>query len=70
LRVPKVLRPWHPEADLAHIAEAVQNKTGKNTGKRSIWFNGRKKDKDSGITPAIKHHNPDVGALLAAPRLG
>jgi hypothetical protein len=22
------------------------------------------------ITPAIKHHNPDVGALLAAPRLG
>jgi hypothetical protein len=30
------------------IKEAVQNKTGKNVGKRSIWFNGRKKDKDSG----------------------
>lgn len=30
------------------IYEAVQNKTGKNTGKRSIWFNGRKKDKESG----------------------
>ncbi|WP_430405749.1 hypothetical protein [Fluviicola sp.] len=23
------------------IAEAVQNKTGKNAGKRSIWFNGK-----------------------------
>ena len=22
------------------IAESVQNKTGKNAGKRSIWFNG------------------------------
>jgi len=30
------------------IHEAVQNKTGKNKGKRSIWFNGRKKDKPSG----------------------
>jgi hypothetical protein len=26
------------------IAEAVQNKTGKNTGLRSIWFNGTKTD--------------------------
>ncbi len=24
------------------IKEAVQNKTGKNIGKRSIWFNGKK----------------------------
>ncbi len=24
------------------IAEAIQNKTGKNAGKRSIWFNGTK----------------------------
>ncbi|MGD9639534.1 MAG: hypothetical protein AB7U85_10870 [Alphaproteobacteria bacterium] len=23
------------------INEAVQNKTGKNAGKRSIWFNGK-----------------------------
>ncbi len=26
------------------IAEAVQNKSGKNVGKRSIWFNGNKID--------------------------
>lgn len=25
--------------------EAVKNKTGKNIGKRSIWFNGRRKNK-------------------------
>ena len=30
------------------IAEAVQNKTGKNIGKRSIWFNGRKTDNQTG----------------------
>ena len=30
------------------IAEAVQNKTGKNAGKRSIWFNGARKDKKTG----------------------
>ena len=24
------------------ITKAAQNKTGKNVGKRSIWFNGRK----------------------------
>jgi len=30
------------------IAEAVQNKTGNNVGKRSIWFNGKKTDKASG----------------------
>jgi hypothetical protein len=27
------------------IKESVQNKTGKNAAKRSIWFNGKKKDK-------------------------
>ena len=27
---------------------AVKNKTGKNIGKRSIWFNGKKKDKTTG----------------------
>jgi hypothetical protein len=31
------------------IAEAVSNKTGKNIGKRSIWFNGNRKDKTTGI---------------------
>jgi hypothetical protein len=32
------------------IRESVQNKSGKNKGKRSIWFNGGKKDKASGQT--------------------
>lgn len=31
------------------IKEAYQNKTGKNAGKRSIWFNGRKMNKQTGI---------------------
>lgn len=31
------------------VAEAVQNKTGKNVGKRSIWFNGMRKNKLSGV---------------------
>ena len=31
------------------IAEAVQNKTGKNIGKRSIWFNGTRMNKSSGV---------------------
>lgn len=30
------------------VQEAVQNKSGKNIGKRSIWFNGTKRDKASG----------------------
>jgi len=29
------------------IKEAVQNKNGKNIGKRSIWFNGTKTDKET-----------------------
>lgn len=29
------------------VAEAVQNKSGKNKGKRSIWFNGTKKNRDA-----------------------
>ena len=28
--------------------EAVKNKTGKNVGLRSIWFNGKRKNKISG----------------------
>ena len=31
------------------LAECVTNKTGKNAGKRSIWFNGNRKDKKTGI---------------------
>jgi hypothetical protein len=30
------------------IAHAVQNKTGKNMGKRSIWFNGTRHNKQTG----------------------
>jgi len=30
--------------------EAVQNKTGKNIGLRSIWFNGKRKNAETGIT--------------------
>lgn len=31
------------------LQECVTNKTGKNAGKRSIWFNGNKKNPDTGI---------------------
>ena len=30
------------------IAEAVQNKSGKNRGKRSLWFNGTRRNKQAG----------------------
>jgi hypothetical protein len=30
------------------IEEADQNNNGKNKGKRSIWFNGKRKDKETG----------------------
>ena len=30
------------------VKEAYQNKTGKNIGKRSVWFNGTRKDKETG----------------------
>jgi hypothetical protein len=29
--------------------EAVKNKTGKNIGKRSVWFNGKRKNSQTGI---------------------
>ena len=32
------------------IRESCQNKSGKNKGKRSIWFNGGKRDKKTGQT--------------------
>jgi hypothetical protein len=35
---------------------AVRNKSGKNIGKRSIWFNGKKKGADDG--PLTEHPNP------------
>ena len=30
------------------IAEAVQNKSGKNKGKRGLWFNGTRRNKQTG----------------------
>jgi hypothetical protein len=30
------------------IAESIQNKTGKNVGKRGIWFNGTRRNKQTG----------------------
>jgi hypothetical protein len=32
------------------VKESFQNRTGKNAGKRSIWFNGKKKDKTTGTS--------------------
>ena len=31
------------------IEESHQNKKGKNAGKRSIWFNGNRRDKKTGV---------------------
>lgn len=31
------------------LAECVTNKSGKNTGKHSIWFNGNRKNKKTGV---------------------
>lgn len=31
------------------IEESVQNKSGKNVGKRAIWFNGKKKNRETGV---------------------
>lgn len=54
------------------VEEAVQTKTGKNVGKRSIWFNGTKaKDKSEHVLPRFEKYlaenfnrivveNPDV----------
>ena len=30
------------------VKESVQNKKGKNIGKRGIWFNGKRKNKETG----------------------
>lgn len=39
------------------IKEAVQNKTGKNAGKRSIWFNGKNtKEKTEHIKPQFQKY--------------
>jgi len=45
------------------IAEAVQNKTGKNVGKRSIWFNGTKTDVTTGRK--VEYPKPRYNQYLA-----
>lgn len=45
------------------VTEAAQNKTGKNKGKRSIWFNGRRKDKSTGNY--VEHCKPQFERYLA-----
>ena len=42
---------------------AVTNKTGKNIGKRAIWFNGKRKGKNG--APMTEHHNPKFDAYRA-----
>ena len=32
------------------LAHSVQNKTGKNAGKRSVWFNGARRSKTTGVS--------------------
>jgi hypothetical protein len=43
--------------------EAVRNKTGKNIGKRSMWFNGKRKGKNG--EPMIEHAYPKYDAYKA-----
>ena len=45
------------------IAASHQNKTGKNTGKRTIWFNGRKTDKKTGAV--VEHCRPQCERFIA-----
>ena len=45
------------------IRESVQNKAGKNKGKRSIWFNGKKKDKVTGL--GVEYCKPQFEKYIA-----
>ncbi len=45
------------------IEEAAQNKNGKNKGKRSIWFNGKRKDKATG--KYCEHCKPQFERYIA-----
>lgn len=53
------------------IEEAVQNKSGANKGKRSIWFNGKRKNKQTKETEEyikeryLKYVTTDFGRLFA-----
>jgi hypothetical protein len=46
------------------LAESYQNKTGKNAGLRSIWFNGKRKDKATGAY--VEHVYPRFQRYVAA----
>lgn len=45
------------------VEEAVLNKSGKNVGKRSIWFNGKRTDKQTG--KLVEHAYPNFDAYRA-----
>jgi len=45
------------------INESHQNKKGKNKGKRSIWFNGKRKDKKTG--EYTEHTKPQFQKYIA-----
>lgn len=45
------------------VAEASQNKSGKNKGKRSIWFNGRKTNRETG--DVSEHCKPQFEKYVA-----
>jgi hypothetical protein len=45
------------------LREANQNKTGKNKGMRSLWFNGKKKDKVTG--DAVEYCKPQFEKYVA-----
>lgn len=53
-------------SSIEFIKESVQNKSGKNMGKRSIWFNGRKtKDNTEHVKPQFqKYVVKDFSRLL------
>lgn len=46
------------------IDAAVQNKTGKNAGNRSIWFNGTRRNKETGV--AEEYCKPQFTKYLAS----
>jgi len=52
------------------ITESVQNKNGKNVGKRGIWFNGTRKNRATGVKEEYvkdrykKYVCPDFSRLL------
>ena len=46
------------------IAESVQNKSGKNIGKRSIWFNGKRKGMEYPLPRFEKYIRKDFQRII------